>query len=88
MYRWLHLLDMAITPAMLRAGADSRDGFGSGRGTASVFRAAARASDVNRDKTDVIATFSCTGIRASPDSGSNAGMGSMGRCRSLRLKLR
>ena len=39
MYLWVQLLDMAITPAMLRVGMQNGPRCGSGRSTAPLFRA-------------------------------------------------
>lgn len=57
MYRWLHLLDMAITPAMLRQALTPDTDSEVAEALLRYFVRRREASDVNRDKTDVIATF-------------------------------
>jgi hypothetical protein len=57
MYRWLHLLDMAITPAMLRQALTPDTDSEVAEGLLRYFVRRREPSDVNRDKTDVIATF-------------------------------
>src|SRR5215831_9843065 len=57
MYRWLHLLDMAITPAMLRQALTPDTDSEVAEGLLRYFVRRREASDVNRDKTDLIATF-------------------------------
>jgi hypothetical protein len=57
MYRWLHLLDMAITPAMLRKALTPDTDSEVAEGLLRYFVRRREASDVNRDKTDLIATF-------------------------------
>jgi hypothetical protein len=57
MYRWLHLLDMAITPAMLRQGLTPDTDSEVAEALLRYFVRRRESSDVNRDKTDVIATF-------------------------------
>jgi hypothetical protein len=57
MYRWLHLLDMAITPAMLRKALTPETDSEVAEGLLRYFVRRREASDVNRDKTDLIATF-------------------------------
>jgi hypothetical protein len=57
MYRWLHLLDMAITPAMLRQGLPPDTDSEVAEALLRYFVRRREATDVNRDKTDLIATF-------------------------------
>src|SRR6266849_4043625 len=57
MYRWLHLLDMAITPAMLRQALTPETDSAVAEALLRYFVRRREASDVNRDKTDLIATF-------------------------------
>src|SRR5207302_58647 len=57
MYRWLHLLDMAITPAMLRHALTPDTDSEVAEALLRYFVRRREASEVNRDKTDLIATF-------------------------------
>jgi hypothetical protein len=57
MYRWLHLLDMAITPAMLRQALTPDTDSEVAEALLRYFVRRREPSDVNRDKTDLIATF-------------------------------
>jgi hypothetical protein len=57
MYRWLHLLDMAITPAMLRQALTPDTDSEVAEALLRYFVRRRESSDVNRDKTDLIATF-------------------------------
>jgi hypothetical protein len=57
MYRWLLLLDMAITPAMLRQALTPDTDSEVAEALLRYFVRRREASDVNRDKTDLIATF-------------------------------
>jgi hypothetical protein len=57
MYRWLHLLDMAITPAMLRQALTPETDSEVAEALLRYFVRRRETSDVNRDKTDVVATF-------------------------------
>src|SRR6202050_4579792 len=57
MYRWLHLLDMAITPAMLRRALTPDTDSEVAEALLRYFVRRREASDINRDKADVIATF-------------------------------
>jgi hypothetical protein len=57
MYRWLHLLDMAITPAMLRQALTPDTDSEVAEALLRYFVKRREPSDVNRDKTDLIATF-------------------------------
>lgn len=57
MYRWLHLLDMAITPAMLRQALTPDTDSEVAEALLRYFVRRREASDVNRDKTDLVATF-------------------------------
>jgi hypothetical protein len=57
MYRWLHLLDMAITPAMLRRALTPDTDSEVAEALLRYFVRRREATDVNRDKTDLIATF-------------------------------
>jgi len=57
MYRWLHLLDMAITPAMMRRALTPETDSEVAEALLRYFVRRREASDVNRDKTDLIATF-------------------------------
>ncbi len=57
MYRWLHLLDMAITPAMLRQALTPETDSEVAEALLRYFVRRREANDVNRDKTDLIATF-------------------------------
>jgi len=57
MYRWLHLLDMAITPAMLRHALTPDTDSEVAEALLRYFVRRRAPSEVNRDKTDLIATF-------------------------------
>jgi len=57
MYRWLHLLDMAITPAMLRHALTPDVDAEVAEALLRYFVRRREPSDINRDKTDLIATF-------------------------------
>jgi hypothetical protein len=57
MYRWLHLLDMAITPAMLRQALTPDVDSEVAEGLLRYFVRRRETTDVNRDKTDLVATF-------------------------------
>jgi hypothetical protein len=57
MYRWLHLLDMAITPAMLRQALTPDTDSEVAEALLRYFVRRREASDINRDKTDLISTF-------------------------------
>jgi hypothetical protein len=57
MYRWLHMLDMAITPAMLRQALTPDTDSEVAEALLRYFVRRREASDINRDKTDLIATF-------------------------------
>ena len=57
MYRWLHLLDMAITPAMLRQALTADTDSEVAEALLRYFVRRRESTDVNRDKTDLIATF-------------------------------
>jgi hypothetical protein len=57
MYRWLHLLDMAITPAMLRQALTPDTDSEVAEALLRYFVRRREASDINRDKTDLIVTF-------------------------------
>ena len=57
MYRWLHLLDMAITPAMLRQALTPDTDSEVAEALLRYFVRRREATDVNRDKTDLVATF-------------------------------
>jgi hypothetical protein len=57
MYRWLLLLDMAITPAMLRQALTPDTDSEVAEALLRYFVRRREASDINRDKTDLIATF-------------------------------
>ena len=57
MYRWLHLLDMAITPAMVRLALTPDTDSEVAEALLRYFVRRREPSDVNRDKTDLIATF-------------------------------
>lgn len=57
MYRWLHLLDMAITPAMLRQALTPETDSEVAEALLRYFVRRREASDVNRDKTDLLVTF-------------------------------
>ncbi len=57
MYRWLHLLDMAITPAMLRQALTPDTDSEVAEALLRYFVRRREATDINRDKTDLIATF-------------------------------
>ncbi len=57
MYRWLHVLDMAITPAMLRQALTPDTDSEAAEALLRYFVRRREASDINRDKTDLIATF-------------------------------
>jgi hypothetical protein len=57
MYRWLHLLDMAITPAMLRQALTHDTDSEVAEALLRYFVRRREATDENRDKTDLVATF-------------------------------
>src|SRR5437660_5381974 len=57
MYRWLHLLDMAITPALLRQALTPDTDSEVAEALLRYFVLRREASDVKRDKTDLNATF-------------------------------
>jgi hypothetical protein len=57
MYRWLHVLDMAITPAMLRRALTPDTDSEVAEALLRYFVRRREASDINRDKTDLIVTF-------------------------------
>jgi hypothetical protein len=57
MYRWLHVLDMAITPAMLRQALTPDTDSEVAEALLRYFVRRREASDINRDKTDLIVTF-------------------------------
>jgi hypothetical protein len=57
MYRWLHLLDLAVTPAMLRQALTPDTDPEVAEALLRYFVRRHDLSDVNRDKTDLIATF-------------------------------
>ncbi|HEX4663789.1 MAG TPA: hypothetical protein VH196_05315 [Terriglobales bacterium] len=57
MYRWLHLLDMAITPAMLRQALTPETDAEVAEALLRYFVRRREPSEVNRDKTDLITTF-------------------------------
>jgi len=57
MYRWLHMLDMAITPAMARQALTPETDSEVAEALLRYFVRRREPSEVNRDKTDLIATF-------------------------------
>jgi hypothetical protein len=57
MYRWLHVLDMAITPAMLRQALTPDTDSEVAEALLRYFVKRREPSDINRDKTDLITTF-------------------------------
>jgi hypothetical protein len=57
LHRWLHMLDMAITPAMLRQALTPDTDSEVAEALLRYFVRRRESSDVNRDKTDLIATF-------------------------------
>lgn len=57
MYRWLHLLDMAISPAMMRQALTADTDSEVAEALLRYFVRRREASDENRDKTDLVATF-------------------------------
>jgi hypothetical protein len=57
MYRWLHLLDMAITPAMLRQALTADTDSEVAEALLRYYIRRREPSDINRDKTDLIVTF-------------------------------
>jgi hypothetical protein len=57
MYRWLHVLDMAITPAMLRQALTPDTDSEVAEALLRYFVRRREPSEVNRDKTDLITTF-------------------------------
>jgi hypothetical protein len=57
MHRWLRLLDMAITPAMLRRALTPETDAEIAEAILRYFTRNKDASDANRDKTDLVATF-------------------------------
>jgi hypothetical protein len=57
MYRWLHVLDMAINPAMLRQALTPDTDSEVAEALLRYFVRRREPSDINRDKTDLISTF-------------------------------
>jgi len=57
MYRWLHVLDMAISPAMLRQALTPETDSEVAEALLRYFVRRRQPSEINRDKTDLIATF-------------------------------
>jgi len=57
MYRWLRVLDMAVTPAMLRQALTPETDSEVAEALLRYFVRRREASDINRDKTDLISTF-------------------------------
>ncbi len=57
MYRWLHLLDLAITPAMVRQALTPDTDSEVAEALLRYFVRRREPNDVNRDKTDLISTF-------------------------------
>ncbi len=57
MYRWLHVLDMAITPAMLRQALTPDTDSEVAEALLRYFVRRREANEINRDKTDLISTF-------------------------------
>ena len=57
MYRWLHVLDMAITPAMMRQALTPDTDSEVAEALLRYFVRRREPSEVNRDKTDLISTF-------------------------------
>jgi len=87
MQLWIRLLDMAITPAMLRLGVRSDLDPEVAEALLRYFARHRDDSAANRDKTDLVATF-CFAILALPASGVGEATDSMVLFRCLRLKLR
>ena len=57
MYRWLHVIDMAVTPAMLRQALTPETDSEVAEALLRYFVKRRELSDINRDKTDLITTF-------------------------------
>jgi len=57
LHRWLHLLDMAINPAMLRQALTADTDSEVAEALLRYFVRRREANDINRDKTDLVATF-------------------------------
>lgn len=57
LYRWLHVLDMAVTPAMLRQALTPDTDSEVAEALLRYFVRRREPSDINRDKTDLITTF-------------------------------
>jgi hypothetical protein len=57
LYRWLHLLDLAITPAMLRHALTPDTDSEVAEALLRYFVRRREASDIDRDKTDLVSTF-------------------------------
>jgi hypothetical protein len=57
MYRWLHVLDMAISPAMLRQAMTPDTDAEVAEALLRYFVRRREATEINRDKTDLVATF-------------------------------
>jgi hypothetical protein len=57
MYRWLHVLDMAITPAMLRQALTPETDSEVAEALLRYYVRRREPSEINRDKTDLISTF-------------------------------
>src|ERR1700677_2417514 len=57
MYRWLHVIDMAVTPAMLRQALTPDTDSEVAEALLRYFVKRRELSDINRDKTDLITTF-------------------------------
>ena len=88
MYRWLHLLDMAITPAMVRQALTPDTDSEVAEALLRYFVRRREPSDVNRDKTDLIATFLIPPSARAGTVGADAATDWTARCRSRHSRLR
>jgi hypothetical protein len=86
MHRWLQLLDMAITPAMVRQALTTDTDAEIAEALIRYYTRKREFSDSDRDKTDLVASF--TGTRAYRGNGSDGAMGWTEAFRSRRSKLR
>ena len=87
MHRWLQLLDMAITPAMVRQALTTDTDPEIAEALLRYYTRKRDFTEADRDKTDMVATFLYRHPRV-PGNGNSAAMDWMDRCRFRHLKLR
>jgi len=75
MYRWLHMLDMAITPAMVRQALTPETDSEVAEALLRYFVRRREPSDVNRDKTEPDCDIFSIAILACRDNGKQSGYG-------------